>query len=420
MILSNISVPLLGMVDTGVVGHLDSPIYLGAVAVGAMVFSFLYTGTNFLRMGTTGITAQSYGADDNDGLRVALGQALIVAMTIALALIALQIPIGDIAMRLVGGGIDVQQEALIYFNIRIWSAPGTLMNMVLIGWFIGLSNARVPLLIFLTINVTNIVLDLVFVIGLGMKVDGVALASVIAEYTGLAVGLTFAARSLKRRSGHWPIARLVRLREYAAFFSVNANLFVRTLALVFAIAFVTAQGARMGEVILAANAILMNLQNLLAFGLDGIAHAVEALVGRAVGQKNRAAFERAVKLCLKWSLYFAIGFAIAYAIAGPLLIAILTDLDEVRATTNTYLPWMIASPLISVWSFLYDGVFVGATRAREMRNIMLISTFAVFLPVWYLLQPYGNHGLWLTFLVFLAARGVGMHVVYRRRVLPAV
>ncbi len=420
MILSNISVPLLGMVDTGVVGHLDSPVYRGAVAVGAMVFSFLYTGANFLRMGTTGIAAQSYGADDYDGLRVALGQAVIVALSLAVIMLLLQGPIEGLAMRLVGAEPAVEAGAIEYFRIRIWSAPGTLANMVLIGWFIGLSNARVPLLMFLTINVTNIILDLIFVIGLGMKVDGVALASVIAEYTGLAVGLTFAARSLKRRAGHWPVGRLIDLREYAGFFAVNADLLVRTLALVFAMAFVTAQGARMGQVILAANAILMNLQNLLSFGLDGIAHAVEALAGRAVGQKNRAAFERAVKLCLKWSLYFAIGYSIAYAIAGPLLIAILTDIDEVRETTRNYLPWMIASPLISVWSFLYDGVFVGATRAREMRDIMLVSTFAVFLPVWFLLKDFGNHGLWLAFMIFLAARGIGMHVVYRRRVLPAV
>ncbi len=420
MILSNISVPLLGMVDTGVVGHLDSPVYLGAVAVGAMVFSFLYTGANFLRMGTTGITAQSYGADDNDGLRVALGQAVIVALAMAAVMIVLQQPIESLAMRLVGADPGVAAGAIEYFRIRIWSAPGTLANMVLIGWFIGLSNARVPLLIFLTINVTNIVLDLVFVIGLGMKVGGVALASVIAEYSGLAVGLTFAARGLKRRTGQWPIGRLVDLREYAGFFAVNANLLVRTLALVFAIAFVTAQGARLGPVILAANAILMNFQNLLSFGLDGVAHAVEALAGRAVGQKNRAAFEQAVKLCLKWSLYFAIGYAAAYAVAGPLLIAILTDIDEVRATTNAYLPWMIASPLISVWSFLYDGVFVGATRAKEMRNIMLVCTFGVFLPAWYLFEPFGNHGLWLAFMTFLGARGIGMYVVYKRRVLPGI
>ncbi len=420
MILSNVSVPLLGMVDTGVVGHLDSPVYLGAVAVGSMIFGFLYTGVNFLRMGTTGIAAQSYGADDNDGLRVSMGQAVIVALAIAFALLLLQGPIGRTAMQLVGAAPGVEASAIEYFHIRIWSAPGTLANMALIGWFIGMSNARVPLIMFLTVNVTNIVLDLVFVIGLGMKVDGVALASVIAEYSGLAVGIVFVLNNLRRRAGHWPIKRLVRLREYAAFFAVNANLLIRTLALMFSIAFVTAQGARMGEVILAANAILMNLQNLTSFGLDGFAHAAEAMVGRAVGQRNRAAFEKAVRLCLKWSLYFAVGFVLAYAVAGPLLIALLTDITEVREATRTYLPWMILSPLISVWSFLYDGVYVGATRAREMRDIMLISTFVVFLPAWYLLQGWGNHGLWLAFMLFLASRGIGMHFWYRRRVLPSI
>ena len=277
MILSNISVPLLGMVDTGVTGHLDSPAYLGAVAIGSMVFSFLYTGVNFLRMGTTGIAAQYFGANDNDGLRVSLGQALIVAFGIALALLLLQWPIGQLAMQLVGAETRIEQHAYEYFFIRIWSAPGTLANMVLIGWFLGLQNARVPLLIFLTVNLTNIVLDLLFVVVLGMKVDGVALASVIAEYSGLVLGLYFAAQAIRQRGGRWPVAKLVNIKEYGAFFAVNANLFVRTMALMFAIAFVTAQGARMGEVILAANAIMLNFQNLTAFGLDGFAHAAEAL-----------------------------------------------------------------------------------------------------------------------------------------------
>lgn len=420
MILSNISVPLLGMVDTGVTGHLESPAYLGAVAIGSMVFSFLYTGVNFLRMGTTGIAAQHFGADDNDGLRVSLGQALIVAFGIALALLLLQWPIGQLAMQLVGAETRIEQHAYEYFFIRIWSAPGTLANMVLIGWFIGLQNARVPLFIFLTVNLSNIFLDLLFVIVLGMKVDGVALASVIAEYSGLVLGLYFAAKEIRQRGGRWPVAKLVKIKEYAAFFTVNANLFLRTMALMFAIAFVTAQGARMGEIVLAANAIMLNFQNLTAFGLDGFAHAAEALVGKAVGEKNRESLQSAVRLCLKWSLYFAVGFSICYAVGGPFLIAILTDLPEIRDAANRYLPWMIISPLIAVWSFLYDGVYVGATRAREMRNIMLVSTFAVFLPVWYLLQPWGNHGLWLAFMVFLASRGIGMHIGYRRKVLPAV
>ena len=418
MILSNVSVPLLGMVDTGVTGHLESPVYLGAVAIGAMIFSFLYTGVNFLRMGTTGIAAQSFGANDNDGLRIALGQALVVASFIALLLIALQGPIGKLAMQLLGPDEEIRSYALEYFSIRVWSAPGTLANYALIGWFIGLQNARVPLLIFLTINITNIVLDLFFVLGLGMKVDGVALASVFAEYAGLLVGGAFAISALQKREGHWPIARLVNISAYKAFFSVNANLFVRTMALMFTLGFVTAQGARLGGLFLAANAVLMNFQNLTSFGLDGLAHAAEALVGKAVGQKRRDMLEESVRLTLKWSLVFSVGFSIVYLVAGPLIVGILTDLPEVRETAIRYLPWMIASPLVSVWCFLYDGVYVGATRAKEMRDIMVFATLLIFLPAWYLLQPLGNDGLWLAFLLFMASRGIGMHIGYRRTVLP--
>jgi MATE family multidrug resistance protein len=420
MILSNVSVPLLGMVDTGVTGHLESPVYLGAVAVGATIFGFIYTGMNFLRMGTTGIAAQRYGADDNDGLRVSLGQAVIVANLIALLLITLHKPIGQLAMYLIGADADIQHFALEYFSIRIWSAPGTLTNYVLIGWFIGLQNARIPLLIFLTINLTNIVLDLVFVLGLGMKVDGVALASVIAEYSGLLVALFFVARALRKRSGHWPMARLLRIRAYSAFFSVNGNLLVRTMALMFTFAFVTAQGARLGGLVLAANAVLMNIQLLTSMALDGFAHAAEALVGKAIGQRNREALQQSVNLALRWSLAFAVGFCLLYLLVGPAMIRILTDLADVRETAMRYLPWLILSPLVSVWSYLYDGVYVGATRAREMRNIMVFSSLAVFLPAWYLLQGFGNHGLWMAFTLFMASRGIGMHLGYRRHVLPAV
>ena len=414
MILSNISVPLLGMVDTGVVGHLDSPSYLGAVAIGGTIFTFIYLGMNFLRMGTTGMAAQSFGAGDNDGLRVSLGQALIVSLAIAAAILILQVPIGRGAIALLGGDTETQQHATTYFSIRVWSAPGTLANYALIGWFLGLQNARVPLLIFLTINITNIILDLLFVVVLGMDVDGVALASVIAEYSGLLVGGAFAIDALRSRAGKWPLARLSNLSAYKAFFAVNANLFVRTMALLFAFGFITAQGARLGPTILAANAVLMNFQSLTSLGLDGLAHAAEAMVGKAVGQKDESALQHTVRLTLKWSLIFAAGFTLAFVLTGPLIIRILTDIPEVRSAATTYLPWLVISPLISVWCFLYDGVYVGMTRAREMRNIMLISTFAVFLPVWYFTQSFGNHGLWLAFLVFLASRGIGMHLGYKR------
>jgi MATE family multidrug resistance protein len=253
-----------------------------------------------------------------------------------------------------------------------------------------------------------------------MKVDGVALASVIAEYSGLAVALMFVAKALRKHAGHWPLARLFRVRAYAAYFSVNANLFVRTMALVFTYAFVTAQGARLGGLVLAANAVLMNIQLLTSMALDGFAHAAEALVGKAIGQKNRETLQRSVRLSLKWSLIFAVGFCLLYLLFGPLLIRILTDLADVRETAMRYLPWLILSPLVSVWSFLYDGVYVGATRAKEMRDIMVFSSLAVFLPAWFLLQGFGNHGLWLAFTLFMASRGIGMHIGYRRHVLPAI
>ena len=414
------TVPLLGMVDTGVTGHLENAAYLGAVAVGGAVFSFLYTGVNFLRMGTTGIAAQADGRGDDAAVRTALGQALVVALLIASALLLLRTPLAGLGLLLVGPEPQVAGYAREYIDIRLWSAPATLAVYAIVGWFIGLHDARVPLAIVVVTNVVNIALDLLFVVGLGLKVAGVAWASVIAEYSGLAVGLAFVARELGRRGGRWDPGKLRRPRAYAAFFAINAHLFVRTIALVFTIAFMTAQGARLGTLILAANAILMNLQHLLSFALDGLAHAAEALAGNAVGRKSREALERAVSLTLRWSLGIAAGFSIAYALGGPLLTRLLTDLPAVQSTTYGYLPWLVLSPLVSVWSYLYDGVFVGATRAREMRDIMLVSTFAVFLPAWYLLQPLGNHGLWLAFMLFMASRGVGMHLFYRRRVLSAV
>ncbi len=420
MILSNISVPMLGMVDTGVTGHLDSAAYLGAVAIGSTIFGILYASVNFLRMGTTGITAQRYGANDYHGVRTALGQAVITSLLIALLFLVFQFPLGNLALRLLGPDAIVREYALDYFQVRIWSAPATLATYALIGWFIGLQNARVPLIIVLVTNSINIALDLWFVVVLDWKVEGVAAASVIAEYLGLAVGFGFAWVELRKHGGEWAFSHLTRLSEYKVFLGLNGNLFVRSIALMFTFAFITAQGARQGGLILAANAILINLQHLLAYALDGLAHAAEALVGKAIGAKSRAALQASVAVTLRWSLLIAAGFCAAFFAGGPLLIKMLTDLPEVREATIVYLPWLVISPLVSVHSFLYDGVFVGATRATEMRNIMLISTVVVFLPSWYALQSLGNHGLWLSFIIFMASRSIGMHYYYRSRVLPGL
>ncbi|MEM6809419.1 MAG: MATE family efflux transporter [Pseudomonadota bacterium] len=413
MIISNVSVPMLAMVDSGVLGHLDSPDYLAGVALSGAIFSLLFIGFNFLRMGTTGIAAQQFGAGDDSGLRETLWQAGIVALALGTIIILVQQPVATLAMYLFDGAQGAEFQARTYFDIRVWGAPATLLNFALIGWFIGLSNTRVPLIIVLTINLTNIVLDLVFVNVIGMAADGVAAASVIAETLGAAVGIAAARRALAQRGGTLDRGTLWQPANYAQFFSVNVNIFIRTLALVGTLAFVTAQGARFGATVLAANALLMNFQHLLSYALDGLAHAAEALVGRTWGARDREGLLRAVRLTLAWSGIVAVGFSVAFWLGGGLIIGVLTDLPDVRAAAHTYIPWMILSPVVSVWSFVYDGVFVGTTWARRMRNVMLAAAAFVFIPAWYFALPLGNHGLWLAFTLFMAARGVGMFVAWQ-------
>lgn len=414
LILSNVTVPLLGMVDTAVVGHLDSAHYLAAVGVGATIFGFLFMGLNFLRMGTTGLTAQAFGADQGAELRNVLGQALLTAWTLGVLLIVLRSPALEFALRLIAPGDLVREQAEVYYNIRIWSAPAVLANYALLGWFIGLQNARVPLAIAIIINVINIGLDLWLVLGLHLDVAGVAAASVVAELIGMVVGLLLAVRVLRAHPGKWQRELLFDRTRIARLFSVNVNLLLRTLALAFAFAFLTARGARKGDLVLAANTLLLNFQFVMSFALDGLANAAEALVGQAHGKRDRSALRQAVIVTLGWSGLIAMTFSLLYLIAGHGIINLLTDLDDVREVAVRYLPWLVLSPLISVWSFVYDGVFVGLTRAAEMRTTMLLSTFAVFVPAALLLDGLGNHGLWLALMLFLLARGASLHWLFWR------
>jgi MATE family multidrug resistance protein len=417
MIVSNITVPLLGLVDTAVMGHLEHPRYLAAVAVGTTLFSVLFMGLNFLRMGTTGLAAQAHGAGDGDALRGVLGQALVIALALAALLIALQRPVGELSFRLLGPAPEVLEPAWTYYSVRIWAAPAVLANFALIGWFIGRQNTRAPLAIMLTTNLVNIVLSIAFVMGLGYRTGGVAAASVLAEAAGLGVGVWLARAALVGTGGSFDRARILDPEALRRVLSVNANLLVRTLSLMFVFAFITAQGARMGTAILAANAILIQFQYLMSYGLDGFAHAAEALAGRAIGERNPEGFRLAVRRSLIWSAAVASAYALAYALAGQPIVGLLTSQEELRSLAGDYLPWIIVSPLVSVWSFLWDGVFVGATWADAMRNTMLVSTFLVFVPVFYLTQYAGleNHGLWLSFVVFMVARAVTMGTVFRQR-----
>lgn len=408
MIISNLSVPLLGMVDTAVMGHLPAPHYLGAVAIGSVIFSFLFMGLNFVRLSTTGLAAQAWGAGDGSEIRTVLAQAVLSALGLAIVLLLLQVPLGRVALLLMNPSELVASEAAIYYGVRIWSAPATLINFAMVGWFIGMQNARGALFVMLATNISNIVLDLWFVMGLGLTANGVALASVIAEVIGVITGLLLLRRALASIPGTWTTSEIRDLKRFVRLFSVNINIFIRTLSLMFAIGFLTAMGARQGDVILAANAIMLNFQHLMSYGLDGFANAAEALVGKAIGAKSRAGFLRAVRLALGWTLCVALVYAVFFLLGGKSIINLLTSIDAVRQAAYIYLPWLIISPVISAWSFLWDGVFVGGTRAREMRDAMVISAFLVYLPVWYFTQGLGNHGLWLAFTAFLAARGLTM------------
>ncbi len=413
MILSNLTIPILGMVDTAVVGHLSEPFYLGAVAIGGLMFSFIYWAFGFLRMGTTGQVAQAHGRGDDSETRSTLARAALLAVLLSLLLIALQWPIHGLTMALLDTSAEVEQYAGEYFFIRIWSAPATLFSYVLIGWFLGMQNARGPLYLLLVINTTNILLDLLFVWGLGMDVDGVALASVIAEYLGVFVGLWLVARELKKYPGQWMWQQTLDSAKLVQMLVLNHNIFIRTLCLIFSFAFFTAQGAKYGDVVLAANAVLLNFQTFMAYGLDGFAHAAEALVGKAIGQRDKQQFKRAIHTAAVWSIGVSLCFVLLYGLFGKMLINLLTDIEAVRNVAYAFLPWLIISPLLSVWSYLYDGIFIGATRSVEMRNTMLIATFFCFLPAWYLLMPLGNHGLWAAFMVFMIARGITMAISYR-------
>jgi MATE family multidrug resistance protein len=413
IIVSNITVPLLGAVDTAVVGHLPDPAYLGGVAVGVTIFDFLYWGFGFLRMGTTGFVAQARGARDAAEVRAVLGRALLIAAALGLTLIVLQVPIMTAALGLVGASPDVEQSAAAYVAVRIWSAPATLANYALLGWLFGMQRPKTALVLQVFTNSLNIGLDLWFVVGLGWDVPGVAAASVIADYAGSALGLLVILRTLPGHAG-WERRRLFERDRLLAMLRVNRDIFIRTLCLIFAFAWFTVQGARLGDVTLAANAVLLNLQSIMAYGLDGLAFAAEAMIGAAVGARDRVAFLAVTRAAALWSGVVAAGVAVGYAIFGSSLVALFTNLPEVRAAAAIYLPWMVVSPLISVWSYVLDGIYVGATRAVEMRNGMLIALIAYLAAAAVLVPAWGNNGLWLALMILMVARAVTLGAWYPR------
>jgi MATE family multidrug resistance protein len=418
MIVSNLSVPLLGLVDTAVLGHLPDPAYLAAVAVGTTIFGFLYWGFGFLRMGTTGLAAQRHGqapsAARDAALRLLLAQGCILAGVLGvlvLLLAPLAVPVG---LELLAPPPEVAEEARRYAAIRIFSAPAVLATYACTGFLVGLGDTRSVLAVVVTTNLANIALDLILVLGLGLRTEGVATATLAAEFLGLALAARFALRRLRAHRAPLDRTALRRLSAYGELLAVNGHLFLRTLVLLAAMAFFTAQGARQGETVLAANALLLNLLMVVAHGLDGFAHAAEALAGRAIGAGDRSGFLRVLRAAGRFSLLTGVAFAGLYALAGDAVVGLLTDLPEVAAAARAQLPWLAALPLLALWCFLLDGVFIGAMRTRAMRDTMVIAAVAVYLPLWWTTRELGNAGLWLAFDAFFLARGVALGRVLLR------
>ena len=405
IVIANLTQPILGAVDTAVAGHLDNASYLGGVALGGLFFSFVFWGFGFLRMGTTGLVAQAFGANDPAGLRMNVVRALLLAFAIGAAVLLLQTPLIDYALRAIGGSEAVQQHARAYSHARIWAAPLALANYVVLGWLLGTQRVRLALATQVFINLVNIVAVLIYVYVFDWGIAGIGAATATADALGFVLGAAILWQLRPRGLGALDRASLVDRDALRRLVAINRDIFVRTLCLLGAFGWFAHLGARQGDATLAANALLLNFQTFMAYGLDGFAHAAEALVGAAIGARDRDAFRQAVKVTLFWSAVGALGFAVVYWTAGPWIVERLTDQAAVRVAAETYLPWAALSPVISVWGFLLDGVFIGATRTHELMKAMAMSLTVFVAASWALMTPYGNHGLWGALLVFMAARG---------------
>jgi multidrug resistance protein, MATE family len=415
VMISNVSTPLIGVVDTAVVGQIPNAAYIGAAAIGGLIFTFVFWGFGFLRMGTTGLTAQALGRRDLGEVAAVLGRSLLIAMVAGSALIVAQWPIREASFAAIHAGPQVESLARGYFDIRIWAAPATLANYALLGWFIGLGRTDIGLILQLVLNLTNMALDILFVLGFGWGVRGVAFGTFTAEVCAAVIGTVIARHHLRGLGGHCSLRQILTPAALKRTFAVNGDIMIRTLALISAFLWFASQGARQGDVVLAANSILLQFISVAAFFLDGFAFSTEALVGRAIGAAHRTGLTLAVKMTTAWAAGVAVLVSAALLLCGPWTIDRLTVDLATRAAAQSYLPWAALAPLVGVWAFQLDGIFIGATQTADMRNAMLVS-LGIFLAAWWLLRPFGNHGLWAAFYVHYVARTATLLRYYPRLV----
>lgn len=409
-IISNFSIPLLGAVDTALMGRLESEHYLGAVGIGGVIFSFIYWGFGFLRMATTGLTAQAFGENDTPECGRLLLRAAGIGLMGSLFLVIFQWQLADMSFLLINTSPEVEHLARAYFHIRIYAAPATLCLHALHGVFLGLQNAHYPMLLTIVVNLVNIVLNLVFVQILGMKVEGVAFATVIAQYVGVLLATLLFFRRYRSLLRGGSIREILLLSKLKRFLSISGDIFIRTCCLVFSHAYFTAKSAALSDTFLAINTILLQYINLLSYAIDGFAFAAESLVGKYKGAQDLRNLKQTTRLIFLWAFLFAGVILLILACFGERLLYVFTDQMSLVEQAEVYLIWVIIAPVINVAAYIWDGIFLGATASRGLRNSVIVSTLLYFSAI-YLLTPFGNHGLWGALTLLLVARGVSLTVL---------
>jgi multidrug resistance protein, MATE family len=406
-IISNLSVPLLGAVDTALVGHLDEVYYLGALAVGGMIFNFLFWGFGFLRMGTTGLTAQAFGARDRTEMIMILARVQAVAFALGLLILMLHQPIGKLSFWIIESSMEVEAFALVYFDIRVYTAPAVLALYGINGWFLGMQNAKYPMIVTIFLNLLNIGLNIMFIYGFGMHVDGVAWGTVISTYLALLLAIALLLKRYKRYLGHYIRGRFIDFHEIRKFFGVNRDIFIRTLCLIFTFSFFTAKSSAQGDLILAANTILLQFWMIASYGIDGFAYSAESLVGRYFGEREQLKLKKAVYYTMAWGMIMGLLGSLVYGLFYYQILHIFTNQEAVIDMALSVVGWTIIAPVIASVCYIWDGVFIGATATPPMRNTMLISTCLCFLPAYYIGTGLIDiHGLWLAMVLFMVIRGV--------------
>lgn len=413
-IVSNITVPLLGLIDVTITGHMGGAAFVGAIAVGGMLFNIIYWLFVFLRMGTSGMTAQAFGARRLTEVVSVLLRAVAVAMVMSVLLLSLQVPVRELSLSLIEPSAEVAFLARTYFNICVWGAPASLLLFVLNGWFLGMQNSRAPMVIAILQNVANILLSLLFVYGFGMKIEGVAMGTVLAQYAGLLVGLFLLFRHYWRLRVYLRMDQVFTQASLVRFFMLNKDIFFRTLCLIFVHFYFIAMGAKNGDSALAVNALIMQLFLLYSYIMDGFAFAGEALVGKAIGARARIAFFETLKRLFAWGTVMMLLFTLLYSLFSQQFLYLLSDDPTVVKASEEYYLWSLLLPVCGMATFIWDGIYIGATATKGMLLSMAVGMLTFFALNYLFLPSLGNHGLWLAFNGYILMRGVVQTIWFSR------